>query len=60
VTTPHIKQLERLHREGHLTAPVTVHDSWTGKANESLFKPFYTAAREARTELIQTGGEPYP
>ncbi|WP_435803287.1 type II toxin-antitoxin system prevent-host-death family antitoxin [Streptomyces mirabilis] len=59
VTTPHIKQLERLHREGHLTAPVTIHDSWTGKANESLFKPFYTAAREARTELIQTGGEPY-
>ncbi|WP_331765289.1 AAA family ATPase (plasmid) [Streptomyces sp. NBC_01384] len=59
VTTPHIKQLERLHREGHLTAPVTIHDSWTGKANESLFKPFYTAAREARTELIQAGGEPY-
>ncbi|MFG2481053.1 DnaB-like helicase C-terminal domain-containing protein [Streptomyces fagopyri] len=59
VTTPHIKQLERLYREGHLTAPVTIHDSWTGKANESLFKPFYTAAREARTELIQAGGEPY-
>ncbi|MEU2737356.1 type II toxin-antitoxin system prevent-host-death family antitoxin [Streptomyces sp. NPDC007095] len=59
VTTPHIKQLERLHREGHLTAPVTIHDSWTGKVNESLFKPFYTAAREARTELIQAGGEPY-
>ncbi|MFJ5273897.1 DnaB-like helicase C-terminal domain-containing protein [Streptomyces sp. NPDC088358] len=59
VTTPHIKQLERLHRDGHLTAPVTIHDSWTGKANESLFKPFYTAAREARTELIQAGGEPY-
>ncbi|MEU0822796.1 type II toxin-antitoxin system prevent-host-death family antitoxin [Streptomyces mirabilis] len=59
VTTPHIKQLERLHREGHLTAPVTIHDSWTGKANESLFKPFYTAAREARTQLIQAGGEPY-
>ncbi|WP_405834347.1 DnaB-like helicase C-terminal domain-containing protein [Streptomyces sp. NBC_01176] len=59
VTTPHIKQLERLHREGHLTAPLTIHDSWTGKANESLFKPFYTAAREARTELIQAGGEPY-
>nr|WP_248296166.1 DnaB helicase C-terminal domain-containing protein [Streptomyces sp. S1D4-11] len=59
VTTPHIKQLERLHREGHLTAPVPIHDSWTGKANESLFKPFYTAAREARTELIQAGGEPY-
>ncbi|MEU7341923.1 DnaB-like helicase C-terminal domain-containing protein [Streptomyces sp. NPDC007074] len=59
VTTPHLKQLERLHREGHLTTPVTIHDSWTGKANESLFKPFYTAAREARTELIQTGGQPY-
>ncbi|WP_329295903.1 DnaB-like helicase C-terminal domain-containing protein [Streptomyces sp. NBC_01455] len=59
VTTPHLKQLERLNREGHLTAPVTIHDSWTGKANESLFKPFYTAAREARTELIQAGGEPY-
>lgn len=59
VTTPHIKQLERLHRDGHLTTPVTIHNSWTGKANESLFKPFYTAAREARTELIQAGGEPY-
>ncbi|MFG2260783.1 type II toxin-antitoxin system prevent-host-death family antitoxin [Streptomyces mirabilis] len=59
VTTPHIKQLERLHRDGHLTTSVTIHDSWTGKANESLFKPFYTAAREARTQLIQAGGEPY-
>lgn len=59
VTTPHIKQLERLYRDGHLTQRVTIHDSWTGKANESLFKPFYTAAREARTELIQAGGEPY-
>ncbi|MGW3917257.1 DnaB-like helicase C-terminal domain-containing protein [Streptomyces sp. NPDC005070] len=59
VTTPHIKQLERLYREGHLAEQVTIHDSWTGKANESLFKPFYAAAREARTELIQAGGEPY-
>ncbi|MER5409129.1 DnaB-like helicase C-terminal domain-containing protein [Streptomyces sp. NPDC002769] len=59
VTTPHLKQLERLHREGHLAARVAIHDSWTGKANESLFKPFYTAAREARTELIQAGGQPY-
>ncbi|MEU1535304.1 DnaB-like helicase C-terminal domain-containing protein [Streptomyces fagopyri] len=59
VTTPHIKQLERLHRDGHLSEPVTIHDSWTGKANESLFKPFYTAARETRTELIQAGGETY-
>ncbi|MGQ4434198.1 hypothetical protein [Streptomyces sp. SAS_260] len=59
VTTPHLKMLERLHREGHLTDPVTIHDSWTGKANESLFKPFYQATKDARTELIQAGGEPY-
>ncbi|MEV6757000.1 DnaB-like helicase C-terminal domain-containing protein [Streptomyces sp. NPDC051214] len=59
VTTPHIRQLERLIREGHIDTPLTFHDSWTGKANESLFKPFYTAAREARAELVQDGGEPY-
>ncbi|MEV7346277.1 DnaB-like helicase C-terminal domain-containing protein [Streptomyces sp. NPDC093544] len=59
VTTPHIRQLERLYRDGHLSAPLTIHDSWTGKANESLFKPFYAAAREARTELVQIGGDPY-
>ncbi|MFG2435767.1 type II toxin-antitoxin system prevent-host-death family antitoxin [Streptomyces sp. NPDC048508] len=59
VTTPHIKMLERLHRDGHLTEPVTIHDSWTGKANESLFKPFYQATKDARAELIQAGGEPY-
>ncbi|MFI6341010.1 DnaB-like helicase C-terminal domain-containing protein [Streptomyces sp. NPDC050535] len=59
VTTPHMKMLERLHRDGHLTEPVVIHDSWTGKANESLFKPFYAATKVARTELIQAGGEPY-
>ncbi|MGW6023484.1 DnaB-like helicase C-terminal domain-containing protein [Streptomyces sp. NPDC055099] len=59
VTTPHIRQLERLIREGHIDTPLTFHDSWTGKANESLFKPFYTAARAARAELVQDGGEPY-
>lgn len=59
VTTPHIKMLERLHRDGHLTEPVVIHDSWTGKANESLFKPFYQATKDARAELIQAGGEPY-
>ncbi|GHC90096.1 DnaB-like helicase C-terminal domain-containing protein [Streptomyces flavofungini] len=59
VTTPHIKQLEKLVREGHLDTAPTIHDSWTGKANESLFKPFYAAARQARAELIETGGEPY-
>ncbi|MFD7409737.1 DnaB-like helicase C-terminal domain-containing protein [Streptomyces sp. NPDC059866] len=59
VTTPHIKQLEKLVRDGHLAAMPAIHDSWTGKANESLFKPFYEAARKARTELVQAGGEPY-
>ncbi|MFJ9721587.1 DnaB-like helicase C-terminal domain-containing protein [Streptomyces sp. NPDC101209] len=59
VTTPHIKQLARLVREGHLAAMPAIHDSWTGKANESLFKPFYEAARKARTELVQVGGDPY-
>ncbi|MFF3343598.1 hypothetical protein [Streptomyces flavidovirens] len=58
VTTPHIKQLEKLVREGHLDAMPTIHDSWTGKANESLFKPFYVAARQARIELV-VGGDPY-
>ncbi|MFJ8637340.1 DnaB-like helicase C-terminal domain-containing protein [Streptomyces sp. NPDC093568] len=59
VTTPHIKQLERLVRDGHLASMPAIHDSWTGKANESLFKPFYAAARQARLELVEAGGEPY-
>ncbi|MFG3323571.1 DnaB-like helicase C-terminal domain-containing protein [Streptomyces sp. NPDC048171] len=59
VTTPHLKQLARLTRDGHLAAMPRIHDSWTGKANESLFKPFYEASRKARTELVETGGEPY-
>ncbi|MGW0828417.1 DnaB-like helicase C-terminal domain-containing protein [Streptomyces sp. NPDC002845] len=59
VTTPHIKQLEKLVREKHLGAMPTIHDSWTGKYNESLFKPFYEATRKARTELVQVGGDPY-
>ncbi|MEU9630736.1 ATP-binding protein [Streptomyces luteogriseus] len=59
VTTPHIKQLEKLLRAGHLAAMPAIHDSWTGKANESLFKPFYEATRKARTELVQVGGDPY-
>ncbi|MGW7145358.1 DnaB-like helicase C-terminal domain-containing protein, partial [Streptomyces sp. NPDC054878] len=43
VTTPHIKQLEKLVRDNHLGAMPTIYDSWTGKYNESLFKPFYEA-----------------
>ncbi|BBC28854.1 Replicative DNA helicase [Streptomyces graminofaciens] len=59
VTTPHIKQLLKLVRDNHLAAMPAIHDSWTGKANESLFKPFYEATRKARTELVQVGGDPY-
>jgi hypothetical protein len=59
VTTSHIKQLVKLARDNHLAAMPTIHDSWTGKANESLFKPFYEATRKARTELVQVGGDPY-
>ncbi|GHE51527.1 type II toxin-antitoxin system prevent-host-death family antitoxin [Streptomyces capitiformicae] len=59
VTTPHIKQLVRLVRDNHIGAMPTIYDSWTGKANESLFKPFYEATRKARIELVQVGGDPY-
>ncbi|MFJ8941069.1 type II toxin-antitoxin system prevent-host-death family antitoxin [Streptomyces sp. NPDC102365] len=59
VTTPHVKQLEKLVRDKHLGAMPTIYDSWTGKYNESLFKPFYEATRKARTELVQVGGDPY-
>ncbi|MGR3875601.1 DnaB-like helicase C-terminal domain-containing protein [Streptomyces graminifolii] len=57
ITTPHVKLLERLVRDRHITTMPTIHDCWTGKANESLFKPFYEATRKARTELVQAGGE---
>uniref|UniRef100_A0AAU2UVW6 DnaB-like helicase C-terminal domain-containing protein n=1 Tax=Streptomyces sp. NBC_00003 TaxID=2903608 RepID=A0AAU2UVW6_9ACTN len=59
VTTPHLKQLEKLVREKHLGAMPAIYDSWTGKYNETLFKPFYEATRKARTELVQAGGDPY-
>ncbi|WP_328743904.1 ATP-binding protein [Streptomyces sp. NBC_00285] len=59
VTTPHIKQLVKLARDNHIAAMPTIYDSFTGKANESLFKPFYEATRKARTELVQVGGDPY-
>ncbi|MFJ2021936.1 DnaB-like helicase C-terminal domain-containing protein [Streptomyces nodosus] len=59
VTTPHVKQLEKLVRDKHLGAMPAIYDSWTGKYNESLFKPFYEATRKARTELVQVGGDPY-
>ncbi|MEV8545484.1 type II toxin-antitoxin system prevent-host-death family antitoxin [Streptomyces sp. NPDC051572] len=59
VTTPHIKLLVKLVRDRHLAAMPVIHDSWTGKANESLLKPFYAAARQARSELVEAGGQPY-
>ncbi|MFD4589056.1 DnaB-like helicase C-terminal domain-containing protein [Streptomyces sp. NPDC058434] len=59
VTTPHVRLLQKLIKNDLITEPLHVHDSWTGKANESLFKPFYEKARAARAELVQGGGEPY-
>ncbi|WP_199546316.1 DnaB-like helicase C-terminal domain-containing protein [Streptomyces sp. N35] len=58
-STPHVRLLQRLINSGFITEPLIVHDSWTGVANGSLFKPFYLKAREARTELIDAAGEPY-
>ncbi|MFF1378774.1 DnaB-like helicase C-terminal domain-containing protein [Streptomyces sp. NPDC058308] len=55
VTTPHMEILEKLIRQGHLTEPLRIYDSWTGRANNSLLKPFYQAAKTARAELIGTG-----
>ncbi|MEU6768195.1 DnaB-like helicase C-terminal domain-containing protein [Streptomyces sp. NPDC046853] len=59
VTTPHMEILEKLIRQGHLTDPLRIHDSWTGRANNSLLKPFYQEAKQTRTELVEAGGEPY-
>ncbi|MFK0181799.1 hypothetical protein ACIQVR_38270 [Streptomyces xanthochromogenes] len=49
VTTSHIKQPMKLVRDNHLAAMPTIYDSWTRKASESLFKPFYEATSTART-----------
>ncbi|MFJ8755319.1 type II toxin-antitoxin system prevent-host-death family antitoxin [Streptomyces sp. NPDC102441] len=57
--TSHIQLIERLIKSGHITEPLHIHDSWTGRANESLFQHFYKEARRARTELVETGGKPY-
>lgn len=57
--TSHIQLIERLIKSGHITDPLQIHDSWTGRANESLFQHFYKEARRARTELIDNGGAPY-
>ncbi|MEH0415928.1 DnaB-like helicase C-terminal domain-containing protein [Streptomyces sp. B21-083] len=59
VTTPHMKLLAKLVREDRIAAMPAIHDSYTGKANESLFKPFYEASRKTRIDLVQAGGAPY-
>lgn len=59
VTTPHMELLEKLIRQGHLTEPLRIHDSYTGRANNSLLKPFYQETKQARADLIETGGETY-
>jgi hypothetical protein len=51
ITTPHLKLLEAL-AHGSRIAPVVIRDSWTGKANASLFQAFYKAAKEARPRYL--------
>lgn len=57
ISTPHLKLLLSQAAAGRI-APVVIRDSWTGRANQSLFEHFTKAARAARGELIGTG-EPY-
>jgi hypothetical protein len=57
--TSHIQLIERLIKSGHITEPLRIHDSWTGRANESLFQHFYKEARRTRTELVDAAGAPY-
>jgi hypothetical protein len=51
ITTPHLKLLTQLAAADRL-APVIIRDSWTGKANSSLFQAFYKAVREARPKYL--------
>ncbi|MBK0372646.1 type II toxin-antitoxin system prevent-host-death family antitoxin [Streptomyces sp. RB110-1] len=57
--TSHIQLIERLIKAGHIAEPLRIHDSWTGRANESLFQHFYKEARRTRTELVDAAGAPY-
>lgn len=50
VTTPHMALLMKLAVSGRITMP-TIHDSWTGKLNGSLFAHFYKQARAEREKL---------
>lgn len=59
MTTPHLELLEKLIRQEHFTQPLLIHDSFTGRANNSLLKPFYQAAKTTRAELIEAAGDPY-
>ncbi|MGW6270795.1 DnaB-like helicase C-terminal domain-containing protein [Streptomyces sp. NPDC055060] len=59
VTTPHMELLEKLIRQEQMAHPLRIYDSFTGRANNSLLKPFYQEAKQARAELIEAGGEPY-
>lgn len=47
VTTPHIRFLEKLAKQGYVDHPVIV-DSWTGRATAGLFTAFSKAAQDAR------------
>lgn len=51
ITAPHLKLISALRNDGHL-GEFSILDSWTGKANASLFQAFYKAARDRRPEFL--------
>jgi hypothetical protein len=57
VSTPHMRLVTKL-AEADRIAPLIIRDSWTGRANESLFEGFYRQCRTAREVLYGTG-KPY-
>lgn len=58
VSTPHMRLLTALARQQRMEPP-SILDSWTGRANQSLFEGFYKQARAARVLLVDGDPEAY-
>lgn len=58
VSTPHMRLLAVLAAQGRMEAPVIL-DSWTGRANQSLFEGFYKKAKAARELLVDGNPQAY-
>lgn len=58
ITTPTMAMLDKLALQHRIERPAIL-DSWLGRSNGSLFEHFYKEAREARTQLYETGGDAY-